>query len=443
MHAEPRTPQKERRKREQRQPVRPNASRATLKTKPPRYRYFITLPTPLLILMHCLAGLLFCTGFGSPRLTDRDIHPTTAITTDELSAFHSARKRPELTSQATLLYDVDADAILLAENENEVLPVASLTKLMTALLVLESAAQDPQLLSSEVTVRDQDLVGGATMGLLTGERRTVEELLYGLLVPSGNDAATALARYMGSLQEAASVNDSAQAESAAFSAEPVDVFVARMNQRAAEMGLSQTNFVNPHGIDAPGHLSSAMDILVITRVALNHDLLRQIVRMDEIEVAGRTLRNTNQLLGSFPGADGVKTGTTPASGQSLVASITNNNHQVLMVILGSQRRYDDARSLYRYYEENYVWSDNSLRSVSGVGNPLNRIQHESGERWYLSVNGDVPARLLPNNVGPEATTYRRIQRPLPEQIWYRGMRIGLIEWRVGSEVIGTQTLTLR
>lgn len=397
----------------------------------------------VLVAIYCVVAILFCSGFGAPRLTDRDIYPTAAIAVEELNVLQNARKRPELTSQATLLYDVDADTILFAENEAEVLPVASLTKLMTALLALEAIAQDPELLSAEVTVRAEDLVGGATMGLLTGERRTVEELLYGLLVPSGNDAATALARYLGARQVAAVATDTTQAESVSPVTDPVGAFVQRMNQRSAEMGLQQTNFVNPHGIDAPGHLSSAADILVITRVALNHELFREIVRIDEAEVAGRTLRNTNQLLGSFPGADGIKTGTTPASGQSLVASITRNRHQVIMVILGSQQRYDDARALYRYYDQNFVWSDSLAGAVNSVGNPLNRIRHESGERWYLSINGDIPSRLLGSNAGASVTTFRRIQRPLPEQIWYRGMRIGLVEWRVGAEVIGTQTLTLR
>lgn len=366
-----------------------------------------------LVLIYVVGSLALLTGFGAPRLLDRDVAPTVRIHTVQLSALANALQPPELTARAVLLYDVDSDRMLLRQEIDLPLPSASLTKLMTALIVLESGN-----LGAQVNVEEGDLVGGATMGLVAGEILTVDQLLMGLLIASGNDAAQVLARHVGGT---------------------VDNFVTLMNQRAVDLMLTKTAFANPHGIDADGHVSTAHDLLLLTRALLPYQRFREIVQMDSAEVADHILRNTNQLLGDFPGADGVKTGTTPAAGQNIVASVTRDGHRVLIIVLGSRNRYSDVRSLYRHYEQSYRWSNAGTPTLRA----LNRINGPDNERWYIEAQGEKPQILQSAQDINRLTGYRHIQLPHSDQIWYSGMPIGVLEWRMGDEVIGTQPLVLR
>jgi serine-type D-Ala-D-Ala carboxypeptidase (penicillin-binding protein 5/6) len=268
-----------------------------------------------------------------------------------------------------------------------------------------------------VVVRGADLVGGATMGLQPGERLTVAELLRGLLIPSGNDAATALARH---------------------SAGSVEAFVAQMNQRAAQLGLTQTHFVNPHGLDEPGHLTSATDLLTITRQVLTYPLVQEIVATSEAVVAGHPLRNTNEFLVTDPRVDGVKTGTSDAAGQCLIASFVQNGHRILLIVLGSQDRYTDARALYAHYQTHYQWV---------TGNPnqlglLNRVQDGAGNRWYLRAGGAPPTLLLHPWQTDQLTSFRHLRLPPADQPWQAGQDVGVLEWRFGDKIIGRQPLVL-
>ena len=181
--------------------------------------------------------------------------------------------------------------------------MASTTKIMTALLVLEQAN-----LNDVVTVFPAALVGEASMGLVAGESLTVEDLLWGLLLRSGNDAAAALAEHVAGSQQA---------------------FVDLMNQRAAELGLTSTHFANPHGLDAPDHYSSAEDLWRLAELAMANPAFRTMVATQSHEAAGRQLFNINELLGLYPGADGIKTGTSDAAGQCLVGSASQDGFRTV------------------------------------------------------------------------------------------------------------------
>src|SRR3990172_91439 len=171
---------------------------------------------------------------------------------------------------------------------------------MTALLALERGQLDRLV---RVDVDASQLGYSSVMGLRPGEELTLEDLLYGLLLPSGNDAALAVAGHLGG---------------------SVARFVDLMNQRAAELGLVNTHFANPHGLDAPEHYSSAADLVRLARTAMANPTFAKIVSTRERTVRGKLatyeLRNTNRLLGTYPGVDGVKTGSTDAAGQCLVAA---------------------------------------------------------------------------------------------------------------------------
>ncbi|RME57736.1 MAG: D-alanyl-D-alanine carboxypeptidase [Caldilineae bacterium] len=356
---------------------------------------------------------LLTTGFGPPTLVDRDAAPAYRYTVGQLRQMQMARRPPEeVSARAVLVYDLDSDRVLMARNEAVPLPPASLTKLMTALLVLERGDLDRQ-----VTVQVDDLVGGASMGLRAGETLTVRELLWGLLIPSGNDAAMALAR--------------------AHSGQ-VHVFVQRMNLRAQELGLAESHFANPHGFDATGHTSSARDLLTLTRMLWTYPLFREIVGTAETTVAGHTLRSTNQLLGAFPGANGVKTGTTPAAGQSLVAGVNRDGHQLFMVVLGSRDRYADVRTLYSQYERTYTWVRLQQPQRFTV---LDRLYDPQGKRWFVQGEGVASDVFLPIWDRTRLRPFRRVQPPIGAS-WTPGADVGVLEWRLGDQVIGVQRLIL-
>lgn len=392
--------------------VGPILSREVTGVKPqPRYCGAQQLGVRLILWIVWVGMSLALCGFGPPKLIDREIAPTQRLTVGELRAWSNAQDVEDISAAAFLVYDLDSDRVLYERNSTTQLAPASLTKLMTALLVFEQGDLD-----ATVTVEARDLVGGATMGLQAGEELTVTDLLWGLLVPSGNDAAMALARHVaGSMSQ----------------------FVDQMNRRAEELGLAQTHFVNPHGLDAQGHVSSVADLLEITRLLWEYPLFRAIVGTASITQAGHTLVNTNEWLTSFPGATGVKTGTTDAAGECLIASVEHGGRTILVVVLGSTARYDDAERLYRAYESLYRRTAADGRALS----VLNRVYDGDGVR-YVQPAGPPPDVLAHAPVGAELRGFRRLESSLSDEM-ERGARVGVLEWRMGDVVVATQTLVLR
>jgi len=378
------------------------------------------LPVHRILITLCLGLMALLTvGFTPPTLVDREVAPTQRRTLGQLRQQALVQNAPAVQSGAYLVYDVTAETMLMAVNPDTSLPQASLTKLMTALLVLERGAAEPGFLQSSVTVQAGDLLGGASMNLIAGETLTVADLLWGLLIPSGNDAAMALARH---------------------TAGSVDAFVQAMNRRADELGLTGTQFANPEGLDASGHFSSARDILVLTRRNWDYPLFRQIVGTAAVTVAGHPLRTTNQLLGTLAGANGVKTGTTDAAGQCLVASVERDGRQRLAVILGSGDRYTDVRTLYAQADTYFAWSG----SVAGTGRltSLDRMVDGADRVWLLRPQGEPPAILLPAWQRHDLQTFRRLDLPPLPETWQPGLTAGTLEWRLAGQVVGTQTLVL-
>ncbi|MBX3012110.1 MAG: D-alanyl-D-alanine carboxypeptidase [Caldilineaceae bacterium] len=354
--------------------------------------------------------LPFLTGFGPPQLVDRIYVPTQRVGVGELQ--QRSQLLPPISAEAYLLYDVDANQVLLEQNSTVALAPASLTKLMTALLVLEQAD-----LSATVVIQGSDLVGGATMGLQIGETLTVEQLLWGLLIPSGNDAATALARHVGGT---------------------VEGFVTAMNERAQQLGLTATHFINPHGLDAAGHTSSAADLLQITQQVWRYPLFRQIVAVAETRIAGHTLRNTNELLAVDTRVNGVKTGTTDLAGECLVAGIQQDGHQIFAIVLKSRDRYADIQTLYARYTASYTWFDSQHDELT----VLNRLYTADATTWYLRPEGTPLAWLIRTADRARLRSFRRLHLPSTAQAWQSGMPVGVLEWWLDDEVIGMQPLVL-
>ena len=264
---------------------------------------------------------------------------------------------PFTAAAAWAVADGKTGATIWGSNEAAIREPASTTKIMTALVVLRLAKADPKVLDEVVIFTERaDRTPGSTSGLHAGERLPARELLYGLLLPSGNDAAEAFAEHFGPrLAPEAGATGEAAAPAR---------FAAEMNRVAAELGLRETHFANPHGLPAAGHRSSARDLARLAHAALADPTFAAVVATPRrgsapVDAEGHARNvvwaNTNNLL-TIEGYDGVKTGTTAAAGACLVASGRRGDDRLIVVILGapnSEGRYVDARNLFRWAWRNH------------------------------------------------------------------------------------------
>lgn len=257
---------------------------------------------------------------------------------------------PVVSCKAWAIADAKSGDILFSDNADQRRHFASTTKVMTAYIVLKLAADDPEILTESLTYSYRaDETRGSTSGIRAGETLSVAETLYGLMLPSGNDASVALAEHFGKRLQPDASDD----------ADPLDLFVQTMNETADKLEMSQTEFRNPHGLSHDEHLSTAADLLKLAQAALQVPRFSDYVttRQRGCTVTGPggytrnvVWKNTNRLL-AIEGYGGVKTGTTTPAGACLISMSTRDGRQLLQVILGSASstgRYVDARNLYRW-----------------------------------------------------------------------------------------------
>ncbi|HEX4613463.1 MAG TPA: serine hydrolase [Urbifossiella sp.] len=255
---------------------------------------------------------------------------------------------PVVSAKGWAVADGQTGAILASSAPSEPLAIASTSKIMTAWLVLKLATADPKVLEETVTFSVKaSQTGGTTSKLKAGEKLPARELLYGLLLPSGNDAAVALAEHFGYR-----FLDKEKADQ-----EPAAAFIAEMNREAAALKMTGTRYLDPHGLGL--NRSTARDLAVLAATALKNDTFRTMVatrrHSGTVTAADRTTRtvvwdNTNLLL-RIEGYDGVKTGTTTAAGYCLVGSARRDGEHRIVVVLGAtsnDSRYVDARNLFRW-----------------------------------------------------------------------------------------------
>jgi D-alanyl-D-alanine carboxypeptidase len=273
---------------------------------------------------------------------------------------------PAVTAKSVYVFDATADATLYALNADERRPPASTTKLATAIVVMEQVTDFDETITVDATDVLNPEQGQSMVGFVEGDVLTVDQMMYGLLLNSGNDAAHALARHIGGKLLAA---DGAQGD-------PIDRFVQEMNGVVDRLGLKNTHFVNPTGLYDPDHYTSAHDLAIIAREAFSYPRVSEISGVSEMEItsvgpAPRSflLQNTNQMLGEY-GVKGGKTGTLSESEACLVVSKTGPaDNSVIGVVLGSEiqfdendiqipesdRRYDDMRTLLASLDVDYRW----------------------------------------------------------------------------------------
>lgn len=245
----------------------------------------------------------------------------------------TSRRPPSVAAAAGIVLDAKDGSILWEKNARARRAIASTTKIVTALVTLESTEPGEMVTASaraEAIGADDPLI--TELELVQGERLSVENLLYGLLLPSGSDAAVALAEHVGG---------------------SVEGFAKLMNERARKAGATDSNFTNPDGLDDPAAYSTAFDLAQITRAAMANPEFRKIVATPRFSIPRqggppRDLVNRNELLGRLEGANGVKTGNTRTAGRTLVASAERNGEERISVILGSQDPFAESASVLNF-----------------------------------------------------------------------------------------------
>jgi serine-type D-Ala-D-Ala carboxypeptidase (penicillin-binding protein 5/6) len=350
--------------------------------------------------------LLLCAGFGPPVMTD-GAYPPIRLAPEHIDALIASRSVPSVTAASALVIDVPSGKTLFEKSPDEPRPPASTAKLMTALVTIDQAP-----LTDVVQVTERAAaIEGSRMGLVAGEQLTILDLLHGLLIPSGNDAAIALADYIAGSEED---------------------FVGMMNAKAQELGLTGTRFVNAHGLDAEGQVMTARDLAELAQIALQNKTIAEIVTKPSAAVGARNLRNTNELLGAYSGTDGVKTGTTDEAGECLIASVTRGGRRTLVVELGSTDRYSDARKLFDYAASAFAHKDATLP--------------DSGMSWVTDGNGGA-YRL--RSEGTSDIFVPAWQRPLlvpvvwiqPGAVYTSTVPVGELRWMLGGEALASVPLS--
>lgn len=261
---------------------------------------------------------------------------------------------PVTAAQSAVLMDVESHRVLYEKNADVQLAMASTTKIMTALVVLENCDLD-----EVVTVaKEAQGVEGSSIYLSAGEKLTVEQLLLGLMMHSGNDAAVALAIHCSGT---------------------VEGFVEKMNQKADEIGADRTKFVNPNGLPAEGHYTTARDLALIAATALKNEDFARIVSTKKAVIPwegkewDRVLVNKNKMLSLYDGANGVKTGYTKAAGRCLVSSAERDGMWLVAVVLNSSPMYDDCCKMLDYGFENYA-----MQGIINQGDQLGTLEITDG-----------------------------------------------------------------
>lgn len=260
-----------------------------------------------------------------------------------------------VSAQRAILMDAQTGRVLYEKQADEQGLIASTTKIMTALVVCEQC----NVLDRVKIPKEAVGIEGSSMYLQEGEVLTVQELLYGLMLRSGNDAATALAIYCGGT---------------------VEGFAELMNDKAHRLGLEDTHFTNPHGLDAPGHFSTARDMATLAAYAMENPIFAQTVSTKTVHIGSRVLQNHNKLLWQVEGADGVKTGFTKASGRILVSSATRMGRRLIAVTMNAPNDWADHKQLLEMGFANY-----HIQPILEKGQRLGTAEILGGEAGTVSL----------------------------------------------------------
>lgn len=323
-----------------------------------------------------------------------------------------------IEARSALLMEPISGKIIYEKNIDEQYAPASVTKIMTMLLTMESIDSGKISLDDKVTCSENaKKMGGSTMLLDTGEVRTVEELLKGVAIASGNDAAVALAEYLGGTEED---------------------FVVMMNNRAKELGMSKTNFRNCNGLPSDGHLSTARDIALMSRELLKHPKILKYTGtyMDTVSEGRKSpieLVNHNKLVRFFDGCDGLKTGFTNEAKYCISATATRNDVRMLSVIMGAPTykiRNRDAGVLL-----NYGFSKYEGKNIVAKDEEVDKVYlDEQGNRFFIAMAKDDLKAIIPKGNNEEIK--KNIVIDELKKGYKKGEVVGKCEIYLGEEKVG-------
>ncbi len=327
----------------------------------------------------------------------------------------AALVNPSIPCKSAILIEQNSGKVLFEKDPDIPMPPASITKIMTLLLVMEALDAGTITLETMVTCSPHAAsMGGAQIWFEPGEQMTVHELLKATAIASANDASVALGELVAGSEEG---------------------FVARMNERAAELGMKNTTFKNATGLDADGHLTTARDIAIMSQALLSHPLITEYstVWMDSLRNGATQLVNTNKLIRFFEGATGLKTGTTDGAGYCLSASATRKNLPLIAVVLGadtSDHRFGSARGLLEYGFANY-----EAREVPPPAPPLEPLAVSRGVLRSVELVTEAPERmLLEKGKGEKLTEQRELLESLEAPI-EAGTPVGTIRLLLDGVVV--------
>ena len=327
-------------------------------------------------------------------------------------------EEPAVDAASYVLMEADGGGVLLEKNSHAALPPASVTKVMTMLLTMEAIERGEITYDTLVTASEHaKSMGGSTIFLDTGEEMTVEDLLKGIAVASGNDAAVAMAEHLAGSEEA---------------------FVERMNARAEELGMKDTHFLNCNGLDIDGHLTSAYDIAVMSRELLTHpDIFRfTTIWMDSLREGAFTLSNTNKLIRFYEGANGLKTGSTSTAGCCISATAKRDGMQLIAVVMNapnSKARFAAASSLLDYGFSQYRVYD----SAPGTWD----IPVEKGTKDSVRAQEEGAIHLLLKKSDGEVEAVPTYEPSLRAPL-KKGDKVGEVRYRIGETEVGNVPIVL-
>ena len=281
------------------------------------------------ILIFLVILLNFSTVCADDVDNEGEFENTVEVTASSVTAL------PKTNSRRYIVYDRISKSMIIGKNEDVKSAMASTTKIMTSIVILEKADLDEMVTVSAKAGG----TGGSRLGLKKGDKASVKNLLYGLMLRSGNDAAVALAEHVGG---------------------SVKEFAELMNEKASELGLTNTHFVTPHGLDDANHYTTALELAKLTDYAMNNETFSKIVGTKSITIyinnQPRQINNTNELLGTLNGVVGVKTGFTNNAGRCLVTETKRNNMDIITIVLGADTKKDrtkDSVNLIEYTFSKY------------------------------------------------------------------------------------------
>jgi serine-type D-Ala-D-Ala carboxypeptidase (penicillin-binding protein 5/6) len=289
---------------------------------------------------------------------------------NNLLLYKKVNAEPIINAKCAVAIDANSKIVLCEKNSEMLVPIASTTKILTSLVAIKYGQLDKKIIISQRAAG----VRGSTVGYKKGESLTLIELLYGLMLRSGNDAAIAIAEGVGG---------------------SVEKFSVLMNEYAAETGLFNSHFESPHGLDSENHYSTAYDLARITAIAKGNDLFNKIVSTKQVDAKTfgftRSYQNINKILYRIPEANGVKTGYTGDAGKCLVTSATYNGHDIVIVVLNCVGRWNETAKIFDYIKKNYEYKNIYKKNQNVADIRLNR------RKFILISPDDITLPILKNS----------------------------------------------